>query len=164
MRPSTHIRASLLGLTALAASACTAPRRATPERPAVTVPSVRAQRPPAAPGPQLVAQPACAVTRLDGEDRGRLVVRGRKSALVLEPEHRGPVRVYPYDLVSVLVAVRQPIGELSVFPPSGTLWTVSCDGSRVSPFVHEDGANFGWSALASDGRRLFYSKEQVLGL
>jgi hypothetical protein len=82
---------------------------------------------------------------------------GPREVTLGEAGNLGELRVYPSGPEAILVVhvERDPTGPQG----SSTLWRVPCAGGPAEPFVHIDHADFGHSALAADGRTLFFTGE-----
>jgi hypothetical protein len=110
---------------------------------------------------------ACSVDLIEPHQEGeeekseelvRVRVRGRKIVLEHAAAPVESLRVYPADATSVLVAAAYT--ESATHEPRGSsfLWRVPCDSATPPVKVaHIEHADFGHSALAADGRMLFYT-------
>jgi hypothetical protein len=88
----------------------------------------------------------------------RIKVNGHELSLGRTPMNAESLRVYPADAASVLVAIVY-VGSSEGDPNGGnSLWRVPCAaGGQPSKVAQSEGADFGHSALAADGRQLFYT-------
>ncbi|PIE20452.1 MAG: hypothetical protein CSA66_00510 [Proteobacteria bacterium] len=119
----------------------------------------------AAAGDTAQAAAACQIA-LDA--RGRVTVDGVATEVRAEPSVAAEVAAWPLpEAGAVAVAVGAPIAPPVRYAPGGILWRITCDTPgepAVTELLREEGADFVHAVPSGDGRGLWYSRADGLGL